>query len=266
MQINMSTIFNSTCPRRDLRSIFTKESNFNNEETIFCTEDNLEQSLYIINEEFESFGISSLIKHNDLQTSDSFKKLLIKVINATWSLVHKYRSQMRLHNNLIESNHRTINDNINLKNHVKRLKEDVQKKEQVLCEAQERERRLKVKCESVSHDLKHEKEEIRKLKKQTQSKDIQHEHEIRRIMRNSEKLQEQLQKSIGTFVPKDKILQIMQTNHEKEITSYKQTICRLEENNRQMLEEINNLKQALELHQSAIDLQIEASGWTNTDI
>lgn len=70
----------------------------------------------------------------------------------------------------------------------------------------------------------------------------------------------------GTFVPKDKILQIMQTNHEKEITSYKQTICRLEENNRQMLEEINNLKQALELHQSAIDLQIEASGWTNTDI
>lgn len=70
----------------------------------------------------------------------------------------------------------------------------------------------------------------------------------------------------GTFVSKDKVLQMMQTNHEEEITSYKQTICRLKENNRQMLEEINNLKQALELHQSAIDLQIEASGWTNTDI
>lgn len=46
----MSTIFNNTCPKKDLRSIFAKESNFNNEETVLCTEDNLEQSLYIINE------------------------------------------------------------------------------------------------------------------------------------------------------------------------------------------------------------------------
>ncbi|EFN70685.1 hypothetical protein EAG_03874 [Camponotus floridanus] len=175
-------------------------------------------------------------------------------------------SLMRLHDNSAESNHRIVNDNFNLKNHVKRLKEDVQKKEQALCEAQERERRLKVQCESVSRDLKHEKEEIRKLKKQAQSKDIQHEHEIRRIMRNSEKLQEQLQKSLGTFVSKDKVLQMMQTDHEKELTSYKQTICRLEENNRQMLEEINNLKQILELHKNAIDLQVEASGWTSTNI
>ncbi|XP_070163901.1 afadin- and alpha-actinin-binding protein-like isoform X2 [Polyergus mexicanus] len=261
----MSTIFNGTCPKRDLRSILAKQNNFNSEETVFCTEDNLKQSLYIINEEFESFGISLLANRNDLQTSESFNKLSIKMINATWRLIHKYRSLMRLHDNLTESNHRTVNDNINLKNHVKRLKEDVQKKEQELCEAQERERRLKVQCESMSHDLKHEKEEIRKLKKQTQSKDIQHEHEMRRIMRNSEKLQEQLHKSVGTFVPKDKVLQMMQLNHEKELTSYKQTICRLEENNRQMLEEINNLKQALELHQSAIDLQIEACGW-NTDL
>lgn len=70
----------------------------------------------------------------------------------------------------------------------------------------------------------------------------------------------------GTFVSKDKVLQTMQTNHEKELTSYKQTICRLEENNRQMLEEINDLKQTLELYKSGMDLHIEASGWTNTDI
>ena len=58
----------------------------------------------------------------------------------------------------------------------------------------------------------------------------------------------------------------MQTNHEKELTSYKQTICRLEENNRQILEENTNLKQALELHKSAIDLHMEASGlWPDTN-
>lgn len=54
--------------------------------------------------------------------------------------------------------------------------------------------------------------------------------------------------------------------HEKELTAYKQTICSLEENNRRMLEEINNLKDSLELHQTGIDLHIEASGiWTNAD-
>ncbi|XP_072752404.1 afadin- and alpha-actinin-binding protein-like [Anoplolepis gracilipes] len=263
----MSTIFNGSCSKRDQRSIFAKPRNYNSEDVVFCTEDNLEQSLYIINEEFESFGIASLnTKRNDLQALDSFKRLSIKIVNAAWMLIHKYRALMRLNDNVTDSNHRTVNDNINLKNRIKRLKEDVEKKEQMLRETQERERRLKVQYETVSRDLKHKKEETQKLKKQAQSKDIQHEHEIRRIMRNNEKLQEQLQKSIGTFVSKDKGLQSMQMNYEKELISYKQTICRLEENNRQMLEEINNLKQAVELYQNAIDLQNEASGWTNTDI
>lgn len=263
----MSRIFNGTCPKRNLmRSISVTQSNFNSEETVLCTEDNLEQSLHIINEEFESFGISSILKDNDLQVLELFKKLSIKLINAGWTLTRKYRSLMQFYDELTDSNHKTANDNINLKNHVKRLKEEVQKKEQMLCEAQERERRLKVQSESLSHDLKQAKEEIRKLKKQSQSKDIQHEHAIKRIMQNSQKLEEQLRKSVGTFVSKDKVLQTMQTNHEKELTSYKQTICRLEENNRQMLEEINNLKQTLDLYKSSIDLNAEASGWINTDI
>jgi len=68
---------------------------------------------------------------------------------------------------------------------------------------------------------------------------------------------------IGSFTSRDKLLQKM---HEKELTTYKQTIYCLEENNRHMLEEINNLKEALELHQTGIDLHIEASGiWTNAD-
>lgn len=148
-------------------------------------------------------------------------------------------------------------------NRVKHLKEDVQKKELTICKAEERERRLSVKCEDVSRDLKQERDEIRKLKKQAQFKEAQHEHEIRRILQNNQKLQEQLQKSAGSFTPRDKLLQ---KKHEKEVTAYQQTICRLEENNRHMLEEITNLKETLELYQAGVDLQIEASGvWTNAD-
>ncbi|EZA57007.1 afadin- and alpha-actinin-binding protein [Ooceraea biroi] len=263
----MSAISNGTRPKGNLRSIFSERNNFSNEENIFCTHNNLEQSLNILNEEFESFGISPITVRGDLDASESLKELPVKVINATWNLIHKHRSLMRLHDELTDLNHKTVNDNINLKNHVKRLKQDMQKKEHVLCEAQEKERRLKVQCDNASRDLKHEKEEIRKLKKQAQSKDIQHEHEVRRIMQNGQKLQEQLQKSIGTFVSRDKALQKKQSvNHEKELASYNQTIYHLEEDNKQMAQEIKKLKETLELHKIGFDLHIEASGvWTNVD-
>ncbi|XP_029168554.1 uncharacterized protein PFB0765w-like [Nylanderia fulva] len=266
----MSRISNSTCSKRSLmRSISAQQTSCSSEENVFCTEDGLEQSLHIINEEFESFGISSIPTNNVLQVIEPilepFKKLLIKLINASWNLTRKYRSLMQSYDKLDDLNHKTVNDNMNLKNHVKRLKEEVQKKEQIMCETYERERRLQVQCDNLTHDLKQAKEEIRKLKKQAQSKDAQHEHAIKRIIHNGQKVEEQLRKYMGTYTSKDKVLQTMQTNHEKELTSYKQTICRLEENNRQMLEEINNLKQTLELYKSSIDLNAEASGWNNTD-
>ncbi|XP_020292625.1 afadin- and alpha-actinin-binding protein-like isoform X1 [Pseudomyrmex gracilis] len=243
-------------------SSLTKQNNSNSEDIIFCTEDNLKQSLNALNEEFESFGISPMtINNNDLETSKSLKKLSIRLINATWNLIYKHRSLMRLHDQLIESDHRTVNDNVNLKNHVKRLKEDLQKKEHMLFESQEKERRLKVQNETILRNLKHEKEETRKLMKQAHSKNIQHEHEVRRIMQDGQKLQEQLKKSAGTFVSKYKVSQEMQVDHEKEVALYKQTIVRLEENNRKMLEEISSLKETLQLFKTGLDLHIESSGW-----
>ncbi|XP_011165904.1 afadin- and alpha-actinin-binding protein [Solenopsis invicta] len=258
----MSSVSNGAYLKRNLRSMFTERNNSTSEE-IFCKHDNLKQSLYILNEEFESFDISPVTVDNDLQTSESMKKLSVQVINATWKLKHKYRYLMQLHDQLIDLNRRTVNDNDNLKNHVRRLKEDIQKKELMICKAEERERRLNVKCEDVSRSLKQEKDEVRKLKKQAQFRETQHEHEIRRIVQSRQKLQEQLRKSAGSFTPRDKLLQKM---HEEELASYQQTICRLEENNRQMLEEIHNLKEALELHQNGFDLHIEASGkWANAN-
>jgi len=73
--------------------------------------------------------------------------------------------------------------------------------------------------------------------------------------------------SIGTFVSKDRGIQKGQANHEKELASYKQTICHLEDDNKQMAQEIKDLKETLELHKVGIDLHIEASGvWTDANI
>lgn len=60
---------------------------------------------------------------------------------------------------------------------------------------------------------------------------------------------------------KYKVPQEMQVDHEKEVTLYKQTIVRLEENNRKMLEEISSLKETLQLFKTGLDLHIESSGW-----
>jgi len=46
----MSTISNGTYPKRDLRSMFAERNNFINEDAVFCKQDNLEQSLHILNE------------------------------------------------------------------------------------------------------------------------------------------------------------------------------------------------------------------------
>lgn len=50
MQVNMSAISNGTYLKRDLRSMFAERNNFISEKTIFCKQDNLEQSLHILNE------------------------------------------------------------------------------------------------------------------------------------------------------------------------------------------------------------------------
>jgi len=46
----MSTISNGTYSKRNLRSMFAERNDFINEETVFCKQDNLEQSLHILNE------------------------------------------------------------------------------------------------------------------------------------------------------------------------------------------------------------------------
>ena len=62
----------------------------------------------------------------------------------------------------------------------------------------------------------------------------------------------------GTYVPKDKALQNLQVEHEKQILVHQDTICHLEKNNLLMLQEIANLKDALELQSHQI-MQLENS-------
>lgn len=263
----MSTEFRNIAAVRNFQAALATRRNPGSQEKCFCTASNLEESLVILAEELESFGISPVTMNNDtMESVESMKDVSVKLMNAFWKLIHKHRMLMKSHNDFNESYAKIANDNTNLKNHVKRLKEELQKKQSTLCQTQERERRLKSQYDTISRDLKHEKNEVTKLKKQLVSKDSQHEHELRRIMQTGHKLREQLQKSTGTYVPRDKALQKLQTDHEKEIVLYKKTICRLEENNRVLLHEMNNLKDSLALHSTAIDLQMEASGmWTDTD-
>ena len=59
---------------------------------------------------------------------------------------------------------------------------------------------------------------------------------------------------------KDKILMKMQADHQERLLQYELQIKRLEENNREKLEEIIELREMLKLHAGGIDLQMEASG------
>ncbi|XP_012288418.1 afadin- and alpha-actinin-binding protein isoform X2 [Orussus abietinus] len=218
-------------------------------------------------QELESFGLPSVTPKNDeIQSVGSLKLILVTLINAVWNFIREHRGLMSIHDQLKDIHQKVANDNVHLKNNVKRLKEELEKKVVLLHETRERERRLIVQRDSMSRDLKHGKDEVAKLWKQLQSKENQHAHELRRIQQSGQKLQQQLQKSVGTYVPKDKAWKNLHEEHKKELALYRQTICHLEENNRLMLQEINELREALSVQSGGIDLDIEASGiWNDAE-
>lgn len=63
---------------------------------------------------------------------------------------------------------------------------------------------------------------------------------------------------LGTYVPRDKALQNLQAEHEKQMLIHQETICHLEKNNLLMLQEIAHLKDALDLQTHRL-LQMENS-------
>lgn len=229
--------------------------------------ESLEDSLCVLSEELDALGIDPVIASNEeLRSVDRLTDLSSKLIDASWRLVRKYRSLMRTHDQLNDTHCKVSNDNANLKKRVERLNEDLQKKQHALDQGLERERRLKVQCDGLTRDLKQEKEQTAKLRKQSRAKDNQHEHELRRITQSGCKLREQLERSIGSRTPKDKGSEKTRVDREEKDAAYKRTILRLEENNRMMLQEINDLKEALSLCSAGIELHMEASGiWTDTE-
>lgn len=244
---------------RNLRNIFAVQRISENDENAFCTLDNIPESLTTLAEELDVLVQAPVsLNYKGPNSLETLTATLVQLINASWSLVQRHRMIERIHEKHNDVYHKVSIDNNNLGNQIKRLKEDLEKKDYSMSEVQERERRLKVKCEDFSRDLKRERDEVLKLKKQLQSKDSQHAHELRRIQLTGNKLKEQLQKTIGTYVPRDKALQNLQAEHEKQMSIHQETICHLEKNNLLMLQEIAYLKDALELQAHQI-LQAKSS-------
>lgn len=234
------------------------------DEAEFCTKENVVESLSMLSEEFEALGVDPVLANR--KQFGSFEILtdtFAKLVAASWKLVCEHRLLMKKYDQLTDVHSKIVNDNTNLKKCTDRLKEDSQKKEHALQQAAEIERRLKLQLNSLTRDFKREKEETVKLKKQLRSKDNQHEHELRRVKQTGSKLRQQLEKSMETRLPKGR--DKAQENTEK-VKAYKETIARLEENQRHMLQEISELKYTLSLYSAGIDLHIEASGiWTDAE-
>ncbi|XP_044014680.1 afadin- and alpha-actinin-binding protein-like [Aphidius gifuensis] len=233
-----------------MRQMRLDENKYHSE---FCTINDFDDAIATLFEEFEALE-GPLNINFDIKTADGLKSLFVVLMNTSWNLIHKHRGLMRNHDKLKEEHCRITNDNSNLHNQVKRLKEKIEKMDISLYESKERERQLNVKIKNTSCDLKKEKDENVKLKKQLQSKDVQHVHELRRVQQNGNKLQDQFRKSAGTYIPRSTVSKNYYTEQEKKVCTYQKTISRLEENNCLMLQEINELREALELH------GIESSG------
>ncbi|XP_043266364.1 uncharacterized protein LOC122405561 isoform X1 [Colletes gigas] len=209
-------------------------------------ERNLEDLLSMLSEELDALGIEPVTMNVSNESPlQALVDVSMKLVDASWKLIHKHRLQMKKYDQLNDVCSKISNDNYNLKNRIEASREAMEKQNRTLSQTLERERRSKEEIRKLTCEHKCLKEETVKLGKLLRSKEDQHEHELRRVARTREKYRDQLEKMMGCETKGER--KVRMGRDEGRSTGYDETVLRLEENNRTMIEEIGRLREALAL-------------------
>ncbi|XP_053986447.1 uncharacterized protein LOC128891264 [Hylaeus anthracinus] len=218
----------------------------------------LEDSLCMLSEELDALGIEPVTLNisNEPPSLQTLLDVSLKLVDASWKLIHKHRSQMKRYDQLEDVCSKISNDNYNLKNRVKASKEALERQERTLSQTLERERCAKEEIQKLKRQHKSLLEETIKLGKLLRSKQNQYEHQLRCMTRSRDKYLDQLEKLMGNRRPKGERMARPDLDEEQS-SSYEEIILRLVENNRAMLQKINEQREELMLCSSKADAGVE---------
>ncbi|XP_019855052.1 PREDICTED: afadin- and alpha-actinin-binding protein-like isoform X1 [Amphimedon queenslandica] len=160
------------------------------EEIIFCTEDNVTEAAIYINQELEVFGFQSIMSDSDKENKEVPSSS--KMLNTLYDLIKQYRESNNRNETMSLSLQRLRSDLTLQYEANSRMKTQIEELERKLAQAKEKERQVLSRNRSLSLQLKSQEEEYHKVQHRMSQKELQYEHELRKKEREYHRLNERL--------------------------------------------------------------------------
>ncbi|XP_068095231.1 afadin- and alpha-actinin-binding protein isoform X2 [Hyperolius riggenbachi] len=230
------------------------------QESIFCSEDNIEQCIDYLEQELKTLGFPSL---QTTSKNGSGRRLhVVSILNCIYELLQRHGRDLRRREE-VEMQLLKINSDFEyLQNAHSRLKDQQEVTKRENAALLEKERQQQCKNHSLLQLLKNEKEEAQKLQNIITSRSTQHNHNMKRKEREYNKLKERLYQLV--MDKKDKKISIdvlnyvgradgkrmawrtSKTDAKNEEEMYKVLLSDYEQRQKQLLLENGELKKVLQ--------------------
>ncbi|GFO05034.1 afadin-and alpha-actinin-binding protein [Plakobranchus ocellatus] len=168
--------------------------------SVFCTKDNLLNSIAYINQELELLGFPCLKFEGGKCTADMYF-----YINRLHDLLVLYHKTTSVKEDLETKNHQLSCDTNHHQSTCARLRREQDLLERELAQEKEKSRQINHKYKQLSVKLKTEKEEVKRLLAVMQSRDVQHRHDNKKREREVISLKERLHQLLADKVPDRKV-------------------------------------------------------------
>lgn len=211
-----------------------------------CTDDNVVDCLIGLQEELSLFNIKYLFNpYLDLEDGILSKVALVRLVNACWCLLQHHK---QVSDNGCKSKDRTYaleQNNYFLNNTVDQLRETIKSKESALKQSMCAADRLTEKATATEKELAECKAELKRVKKQKESKEHQLATELKRVQRQFDVLQDKFRGQCGVYTSKNETKNTFIEEYRMREKKYKETIGKLQNTNRQLIDEVLALKEEL---------------------
>ncbi|KAG0720268.1 Afadin- and alpha-actinin-binding protein [Chionoecetes opilio] len=141
----------------------------------FCTTANLQSAVVYLSQELQGMGLGCPFIETEGQRVN-----IVALVNGCWEVTQLYRTSVRDSNALQDQHRRSTADMNHFQISIKDLRGEVNEKERLVGEAQEKERRTTLDNKSLAAKLKMEKEEVRRLGSVMQQREAQYQHELKK--------------------------------------------------------------------------------------
>ncbi|CAH0406020.1 unnamed protein product [Chilo suppressalis] len=211
-----------------------------------CTLKNVKECLIGINEELGIYNINYLFNpYIDYDNSTLTPEALVKLINATWTLLHYHKNLKEKVDGLSEQNHILDQKNKQVNGMLGRLKDKLlsEKNEARACVASAQ--RVSDQSEDLLHTLSETKAKLFRVTKQKDALEKSLRNEVSRLKLDNEKLLDRLRNKSNVHVSCSEVCDSTLLRLKERERKHLSVISQLQNNNQELLREVLALKEEI---------------------